>query len=267
MNNCSVKEAFENINAFERLVNSYKSMVKRCLKKGKRYTQNYGDRGIRVCERWLGPDGPLNFLSDVGLPPENHTLDRINPDGDYEPDNVRWASKKVQSLNKRNSVYVDYKGKQRLLAELCEEQNMKLGLVHNRIFQYGWDIERALSEPIKPRQNFIVVTWNGEKRKLVDVLRELGITSRTDQQRIRERINSGWSVEAAIKQPIIRDGEPINIDGESRTLTEWCQHLNLDYRIIWQRIRRRGWSPEKSIKMGTPKTYQDYLDYQKKEMW
>ena len=76
-------------------------MQARCLNpKNLAYT-NYGGRGITICARWLGPQGYVNFLADMGSRPYGKTLDRINPNGNYEPSNSRWATDHVQAINKR----------------------------------------------------------------------------------------------------------------------------------------------------------------------
>lgn len=85
---------------------SWRCMKDRCLYETSQNYSSYGGRGISVCDRWLKSFN--NFLEDMGNRPRGFTLDRINPDGNYEPNNCRWADKKTQRQNQR---VVDKKNK------------------------------------------------------------------------------------------------------------------------------------------------------------
>lgn len=82
------------------LANTWYQMIHRCYNEKSISYPNYGAKGIEVCERWYDPEfGFDNFVSDMGERPEGHTLDRINPEGDYEPSNCRWADWQTQLRN------------------------------------------------------------------------------------------------------------------------------------------------------------------------
>ena len=81
---------------------SWSSMITRCYNSRRASFKNYGGRGIKVCEQWLGVSGFENFLADMGERPRGLTLDRRDNDGDYTPDNCRWATRAHQNQNRRN---------------------------------------------------------------------------------------------------------------------------------------------------------------------
>lgn len=85
------------------LYSHWKAMMTRCYNPKSNTYKNYGGRGIRVCERWR--ESALNFYEDMGNKPSAaHTVDRIDVDGDYQPDNCRWATPAEQSRNRRTST-------------------------------------------------------------------------------------------------------------------------------------------------------------------
>ncbi len=79
---------------------SWQAMKDRCLNKNSPNTKWYGEKGVKICDSWLTFEG---FLADMGERPEGTTLDRINPFGDYEPENCRWADEATQKANTRKS--------------------------------------------------------------------------------------------------------------------------------------------------------------------
>ncbi len=87
---------------------SWQSMRQRCLNPNSKPYQNYGGRGIRICERWESFEA---VLSDVGLrPTPAHTLERKNNEGNYEPDNVCWATRAQQLRNTRRNIFLTHNG-------------------------------------------------------------------------------------------------------------------------------------------------------------
>lgn len=126
-------------------------IVTRCTKTDHHNYAYYGGRGVRVCDRWRFGEGDLSgiecFLADIGpAPTKAHTVDRIDVNGNYEPGNCRWATRKEQARNFRRNIWVEYKGERRLLIELCEAVGMNPQVAKNRI-ERGWSVEDAVHAP------------------------------------------------------------------------------------------------------------------------
>jgi hypothetical protein len=100
------------------LHNAWMAMIQRCEDTNYWAYAAYGGRGIKVCERWRGSEGFAQFLADMGeRPAGNYSIDRIDNDGDYRPDNCRWATKKEQARNRRNTLFITLEGKTRTVTD------------------------------------------------------------------------------------------------------------------------------------------------------
>ncbi len=129
---------------------SWRSMKTRCLNPKYDNYDRYGGRGIKVCDRWLTFD---NFLSDMGVKPTpDHTVDRINTDGNYEPGNCRWATDSEQGRNKSSNAMHTIDGHTRCLAEWCEVYDIPRSRVEVRL-KCGWDILLALTKPSRRKNS------------------------------------------------------------------------------------------------------------------
>jgi hypothetical protein len=106
-------------------------MKNRCYNEKVKGFTRYGGRGITVCDRWK--DLYINFSNDMGRCPEGFSLDRIDNNKEYSPNNCRWASKKDQARNRRNSVFIDKNGMKKLLIQEVEENNMNYHTTYRRI--------------------------------------------------------------------------------------------------------------------------------------
>lgn len=94
------------------------AMRYRCNNPSDASYENYGGRGITVCQRW--DESFEAFLADIGRrPSRHHSIDRIDNDGNYEPGNVRWATETEQGQNKRNNRFVTYLGERMIVREAC----------------------------------------------------------------------------------------------------------------------------------------------------
>lgn len=127
------------------MFNRYLGMISRCYDKEASEYHNYGARGIKVCDRWRL--SVSDFINDIGAQPtESHTMDRIDNDGDYCPSNIRWATKKEQSINRRVTRMFTFNGIQMCAADWARSLGMTKVAVLNRI-RSGWPLELALTTP------------------------------------------------------------------------------------------------------------------------
>ncbi len=126
---------------------AWKHIKERCYDKTDRMYPNYGGRGISMCDRWLGENGVVNFINDVGKrPSKKYSIDRIDVNKNYEPDNCKWSTRKEQNNNKTNTIYIEYKGVKLNLAQWAEKTGMRYSLLSDR-YHRNWDTERIFNQP------------------------------------------------------------------------------------------------------------------------
>jgi hypothetical protein len=130
--------------------NSWRGMMERCTNSNNIGYENYGARGITVCERWHKFE---NFLEDMGRRPDGLTLERIDNSKGYSPDNCRWATRKEQNNNRRDNRILTYNGISLTIPQWAEKLGVSKSALYNRVYSLGWSIERTLTTPVRPMRH------------------------------------------------------------------------------------------------------------------
>ena len=176
---------------FKRLHGIYHGIKKRCYNANSPRYKDYGGRGIKMSDEWLDSDTGFDAFVDWSLEngyTDSMTIERIDVNGDYCKENCKWITIEEQRKNKRDTLWVEYKGEKVRLQDLCESVAIvSYDTVHDRIFKRGWDLERALTEPS-----------HALRKSLSQKSREHGL----DPRLVRDRMSKlGWSEEDALNTP------------------------------------------------------------------
>jgi hypothetical protein len=122
-------------------------MKSRCLNPSDKSYNDYGGRGIKICDKWL--ESFESFYKDIGpRPSSKYSINRIDNNGNYDPKNCNWALRKEQNRNKRSNINLTYNGKTQCIVDWSRELGIKRTTLSRRI-ERGWSVERALTELVK----------------------------------------------------------------------------------------------------------------------
>lgn len=127
-----------------RLYKIWIGMKTRCYNKKAKQYENYGGRGITICEEWKNDFIKFRDWAIKNGYENNLTLDRIDVNGNYEPHNCRWATTKQQQNNKRNNFFIEYNNERKTIAEWSALRGIRQDTLRNRIVKHHWSIPRAL---------------------------------------------------------------------------------------------------------------------------
>lgn len=135
------------IPSHHRLYHIWFDMKRRCYQEQNKRWEKYGGRGIKVCCEWLHDFQAFFDWSMANGYSDSLTIDRIDMDGDYSPDNCRWADKFQQANNRSNNHYIAFRGETKTMMEWSKVLGMSYTTLRRRI-NSGWDVERAFLTPI-----------------------------------------------------------------------------------------------------------------------
>jgi len=126
----------------KKLATTWANIIDRCYNPDAQSYYWYGARGIQMCERWQ--HNVAAFIEDMGPPPTlEHSVDRIDCNGNYEPSNCRWATAEEQNNNTRRSKLITWNGKTQSIRDWAKEYNIGTGRLSERL-RRGWDMRKSL---------------------------------------------------------------------------------------------------------------------------
>lgn len=165
----------------------------RCLNPHTPSYDNYGGRGITMCDRWL--NSFECFLADMGpRPNRKFTVERIDNDLGYSPDSCRWATYTEQANNKRGNHLLTFQGETLTISQWAQKFDIPYSALASRVIKLGWTTEKALTTPYGMK----TLEYQGERLAIVEWSKRTGITQRT----LRSRIESGWPVSKILTTPV-----------------------------------------------------------------
>ena len=172
------------------------TMKSRCNNPHTQKYNIYGGRGIKVCDEWQNSFESFYAWAMSHGYSDGLTIDRIDSNGDYTPDNCRWVSLKAQERNRRDNHIVSYNGMMMPLVEACEQAGISYDVAKVRINKLGWDAQKALDTPVT---RYEPITYNGETMSLNAWARKLGINRDTLRWRIKR---CGWPIDRAMTEQV-----------------------------------------------------------------
>lgn len=226
--------------ADKRLYGIWSDMRRRCVYPRLRCYPRYGGRGIKVCnewseyaafERWARSSG---YRSDL-------TIDRIDNDGNYEPANCRWATRKQQSRNTSSNRKIVVDGRSVTIAEAAEVAGVRDVTFRGRL-RRGRSVKQA-SKPVKARRYGVEI--DGVYHSYESLAKESGLP----QKLISNRVAAGWPVERLL-EPMTPTGcgvaRWIEFRGETHHISDWARVLGMPRAALAKRLQQ-GWSVERAL--------------------
>lgn len=184
---------------YTRLGSIYHNMKTRCTNPNYDKYKWYGGKGISVCEEWSNSYDTFEEWALRHGYTDDLTLDRIDPNGNYCPENCRWVSRKEQANNRSSNHFLTYNGKTMTIMQWSEETGLDYNCINQRI-QAGWPVDKALTAPVQNTHTPVNITFNGETKRLYEWANQLGIKYNVLHNRLFLR---NWSVEKAFTTPVV----------------------------------------------------------------
>ena len=145
------KHGHRSKNETSKTYDAWHGMIQRCINQNNKNWNNYGGRGIVVCQRWLKFE---NFLQDMREAPSGYQIDRADNDRGYYKENCRWVTAKQNSRNRRNNHMITFGKKTQCLTSWSEETGVNFNTLYSRL-KCNWSIKKTLTTPVKQRKKLL----------------------------------------------------------------------------------------------------------------
>lgn len=232
-----------------RLYSILTGMKNRCYDVKHEKYANYGGRGITICDEWLNSYENFKEWALSHGYRDDLTIDRINHDGNYEPDNCRWITHREQQHNKSTNHLLTYNGKTQDIAQWAQELDVTPGTLITRL-RYGWLDEDVLTREIEHhvKSSERMLTYQGVDKSLSEWAREMNIDIRVLKARLDRY---GMSPEEALSRPVAPPHRKASIytftyNGKTQDLVAWSNETGLQQQTIMARLKL-GWSTEDAL--------------------
>lgn len=210
---------------------AWRMMIARCHNPNHPAYPNYGGRGITVCDRWRASF--YDFQRDMGpKPTPKHELDRTDNDAGYSPENCRWVTRSENDRNRRSTVWVEFRGERRKVADLCEEYGIPRDTLAYRL-RTGWTPELAFTVPVRPKSP------NGEHsaERYAGPGAEVFISRNAAVKRRHPKGEE--SVHAKLTEADVREIRRRNAAGETKA--SLAREFGVSEGNIWNIVKRVSW--------------------------
>lgn len=236
----------------KKLTNRLWGMYRRCYDPRMIGYSAYGGRGIKVEPPWYDEDSrtlnPREFILWAVVngwkDDRNIHIDRINPNGNYSPNNCRIISAKENQRNRRDNVRIELNGETKCLKAWAEELGVNYASLKNR-HHLKWDKVDIVRQPIAEHEKSI--TWDDGCGEHTESMAYWARKAGIPYDVFRDRFNRGWSMEKVMATPKgIGHSTQFEMNGQTKNLKVWAKEYGLNYSTLKHRIQM-GWDVKEAI--------------------
>lgn len=220
-----------------RLYRIWRDMKRRCYDKTRKCYINYGKRGISVCDEWKNSYIHFSTWAKSNGYEDNLTIERIDNNGNYCPENCKWVDKKQQNRNRRCTIFITINGETKPLGEWAEISGISHTILRKRYIVRKWPVERLFD---KPDYDEIEVTIKGETKTIAQWSKESGIPYNTLLVRYKK---PHYPNELLLEKPKEKK-KLFEFNGEKHTLKEWAKITGIGYVTLCHRLKNPDWPNE-----------------------